>query len=200
MFSTFISKVVGEKGQWREYKARARQLPASYRMALDALERYLRYFGTGGGGTAIYEDVIDLFEQSAANGTPIREIVGEDPGVHRGIRPELSEGAVDHPGAGAADQRDRARRRRNHLKRRAGSLTAAQLVPAIRVQGLQKSYKQLHVLRGVDLDVARGSISAYGPPVRRWVTPGRALGARVGSFTGVSPKASSMAARVSGVS
>jgi hypothetical protein len=27
----------------------------------------------------IYEDLIDLFEQSAANGTPIRQIVGEDP-------------------------------------------------------------------------------------------------------------------------
>jgi ABC-2 type transport system ATP-binding protein len=31
---------------------------------------------------------------------------------------------------------------------------------AIRVQGLEKSYKDLHVLRGVDLDVARGSIFA----------------------------------------
>jgi DNA-binding ferritin-like protein (Dps family) len=79
MFSKFISKVVGEKGQWREYKARARQLPPSYRTAVDALERYLKYFGTGGGGTALYEDLIDLFEQSAASGTPIREIVGEDP-------------------------------------------------------------------------------------------------------------------------
>jgi ABC-2 type transport system ATP-binding protein len=32
--------------------------------------------------------------------------------------------------------------------------------PAIQVQGLQKSYNKLHVLRGVDFDVARGSISA----------------------------------------
>ena len=80
MFSKFISKVVGEKGQWREYKARARQLPATYRTALDALERYLNYCGgSGGDGTAMYADLIDLFEQSAANGTPIREIVGKDP-------------------------------------------------------------------------------------------------------------------------
>jgi DNA-binding ferritin-like protein (Dps family) len=77
--SKFVSKVIGEKGQWREYKARVRQLPASYRTAVDALERYLKYFGTGGGGTAIYEDLVDLFEQSAANGTPIRAVVGEDP-------------------------------------------------------------------------------------------------------------------------
>jgi ABC-2 type transport system ATP-binding protein len=33
-------------------------------------------------------------------------------------------------------------------------------VPAIRVQGLQKSFKDLNVLRGVDFDVARGSIFA----------------------------------------
>ena len=32
--------------------------------------------------------------------------------------------------------------------------------PAIRVRGLEKSYKQLEVLRGVDFDVARGSIFA----------------------------------------
>ncbi|HUD77183.1 MAG TPA: ATP-binding cassette domain-containing protein, partial [Streptosporangiaceae bacterium] len=31
---------------------------------------------------------------------------------------------------------------------------------AIRVQGMEKSYKKLHVLRGVDFDVARGSIFA----------------------------------------
>ena len=35
-----------------------------------------------------------------------------------------------------------------------------QQVQAIHVQGLEKSYKKLHVLRGVDFDVARGSIFA----------------------------------------
>ena len=36
------------------------------------------YFGTGAAGCD-FEDLIDLFEQSAADRTPIREIVGEDP-------------------------------------------------------------------------------------------------------------------------
>ncbi len=36
----------------------------------------------------------------------------------------------------------------------------AQPVQAIRVQGLEKSYKKLRALRGVDFDVARGSIFA----------------------------------------
>jgi ABC-2 type transport system ATP-binding protein len=39
-------------------------------------------------------------------------------------------------------------------------VTAAPAAPAIRVQGLEKSYKALHVLGGVDFDVAKGSIFA----------------------------------------
>ena len=32
--------------------------------------------------------------------------------------------------------------------------------PVIEVQGLEKSFKDVHVLRGVDLEIARGSIFA----------------------------------------
>jgi DNA-binding ferritin-like protein (Dps family) len=32
----FISKVIVEKRQWRQHRARTRQLPASYRMAVEA--------------------------------------------------------------------------------------------------------------------------------------------------------------------
>src|ERR1700689_2792545 len=39
-------------------------------------------------------------------------------------------------------------------------LMTAQSPQAIRVQGLEKSYKKVRALRGVDLDVARGSIFA----------------------------------------
>jgi ABC-2 type transport system ATP-binding protein len=40
-------------------------------------------------------------------------------------------------------------------------MTAAQdQGPTIQVRGLEKSYKELHVLRGVDFDIARGSIFA----------------------------------------
>jgi DNA-binding ferritin-like protein (Dps family) len=79
--SKFTSKVIGDKRRWRQYKARTRQLPENYRTAVDAIERYLMYFGPadGDGAASMLEDLADLFEQSAADGTPIREIVGEDP-------------------------------------------------------------------------------------------------------------------------
>ncbi|ASU84054.1 DUF1048 domain-containing protein [Nocardiopsis gilva YIM 90087] len=77
----FIAKVIGPKRRWREYKARVRQLPPNYRTAVDAIERYLMQFvpNDGDSNASMFEDLADLFEQAAADGTPIREIVGEDP-------------------------------------------------------------------------------------------------------------------------
>ena len=81
----WIEQVTGsleQKKQYRQYKARVKQLPANYRTALEALERYLTYFGAITKGETLVkmlEDLADLFEQSAASGTPIPEVVGEDP-------------------------------------------------------------------------------------------------------------------------
>jgi len=83
--STLIENVAGsfgDKKRWREYKARKKRLPANYRTAIEALERYLTYFGAITKGDVLMsmlEDLADLFEQSAANGTPIRAVVGDDP-------------------------------------------------------------------------------------------------------------------------
>ena len=85
MATGWIEQVTGsleQKKRYRQYKARIKQLPANYRTAIEALDRYLTYFGSITKGDTVVrmlDDLIDLFEQSAANGTPIREIVGEDP-------------------------------------------------------------------------------------------------------------------------
>ena len=77
-----FSKMMGDKRRWRHYKLRTQQLPENYRTAVEALERYLTYFGAITKGDilmSMLEDLADLFEQSAANGTSIRAVVGEDP-------------------------------------------------------------------------------------------------------------------------
>ncbi len=85
MATGWIEQVTGsleQKKRYRQYKARTKQLPANYRTAIEALDRYLMYFGSITRGetlVSMLEDLADLFEQSAADGTPIREIVGEDP-------------------------------------------------------------------------------------------------------------------------
>jgi len=85
MAARWIELVTGpleDKKRWRRYQARKDQLPSSYRTAIDAVERYLLHAGAVVRGDVLVgmlEDLADLVEQSAADGTPIRDVVGDDP-------------------------------------------------------------------------------------------------------------------------
>lgn len=85
MAAKWIEQVTGsfeDKKRWRQYKARKEQLPTSYRTAIDGIERYFMYAGSivkGDVFMQMLEDLADLVERAAVDGTPIRDIVGEDP-------------------------------------------------------------------------------------------------------------------------
>ena len=160
----FTKTMIGDKRRYRRYKARTARLPAGYRAAIDALERYLFIFGPGKGERilAMLDDLADLFEQSAADGTPVREIVGADP-------VEFVETFVRNYPEGGWIARER-ERLTEAIDRAAGdggrdggtgAMSAPTVArPAITLSGLKKSYRELDVLRGVDLDVAPGTIFA----------------------------------------
>jgi DNA-binding ferritin-like protein (Dps family) len=76
-----MSSWIDQKKRYREYKARVAALPASHRTAVEALERYVSVLGPGKADDLqqLFDDLADLFEQSAADGTPVRSIVGDDP-------------------------------------------------------------------------------------------------------------------------
>ena len=71
MAENLITRLVGNKRRWRQYRARVRELPPNYREAVEGIQRYLMYFGAADGDTAnsLFEDVADLFERAAADGT-----------------------------------------------------------------------------------------------------------------------------------
>ena len=79
--SRVIGVVVGPKREWRAYKRRVKALPPPYRAAVDAVETYLMHFGPEPweSSASLLGDVAELFERAAADGTPIRDIVGTDP-------------------------------------------------------------------------------------------------------------------------
>ena len=85
MAAGWIEQLTGsleQKKQYRQYKARMAQLPGGYREAVSALERYLMYFGSISKGEVLVTmigDLVDLFEQSAADDVSDRRAVGEDP-------------------------------------------------------------------------------------------------------------------------
>ena len=79
---SIFEKVLGDfdgKRRWKEYKARAKALPVPYRTAVDGIENYLMHLGSISSDMTIFEDLIDLFERAAADSTPVRDIVGDDP-------------------------------------------------------------------------------------------------------------------------
>jgi DNA-binding ferritin-like protein (Dps family) len=110
----FIAKLIGPKRRWRAYKARVRQLPGNYRTTVQAIQRYLMHFGPMDADNAalLLEDVADLFERAAADQTPIRELVGDDPA-------EFVEALVGNYEKGGYVTRER-ERLTNAIKRAAG--------------------------------------------------------------------------------
>lgn len=84
MTARWIETVTGsleQKKQWRAYKARVATFADPYRESVDAIERYLMY--AGGSDTdsmmTMLADLADLFDAAAADGRPVRDIVGDDP-------------------------------------------------------------------------------------------------------------------------
>ena len=85
MAAKWIEAVTGSLEQKKQYKhdmARIEALPASYRTAAKAVHRYLMYAGGVVDGetlTTMFTDFADLWERAALDGTPVRDIVGDDP-------------------------------------------------------------------------------------------------------------------------
>lgn len=85
MAAKWIELVTGsleEKKRYRRDRARIDALPEPYSASAKAFLRYFMYYGgvvDGGTTLAMVTDFADLWERAATDGTPIREIVGDDP-------------------------------------------------------------------------------------------------------------------------
>ena len=85
MAAKWIEVVTGSLEQKRQYKrirVRIDALPEPYRTVAKALQRYFMYFGgfvDGETAMKMWGDLVDLWERAAADGTPVRDIVGDDP-------------------------------------------------------------------------------------------------------------------------
>lgn len=85
MAAKWIETLTGSLEQKKQYKqdmARINALPEPHRTAAKAVHRYLMYSGgitDGDTLTTMFTDLADLWERAATDGTPVRDIVGDDP-------------------------------------------------------------------------------------------------------------------------
>jgi DNA-binding ferritin-like protein (Dps family) len=85
MATKWIETLTGsleQKKQYKQHRARIDGLPEPYAAAAKAFERYFMYYGGLTDGETLVTmlgDFADLWERAAIDGTPVRQIVGDDP-------------------------------------------------------------------------------------------------------------------------
>ena len=76
----FLTKILGDKKEWRRMEARADALPSDYQIVYDEIKKYMWRFTAGDGMdiVAILKDLLELFETGAADGRRALEVTGQD--------------------------------------------------------------------------------------------------------------------------
>jgi len=78
--NSFLTKVLGDKKEWKAMEARASVLPRDYRIVYGEMKSYMWRFTAGDGMdiVAVLKDVLGLFETSAAQCKSVLDVTGED--------------------------------------------------------------------------------------------------------------------------
>ncbi|TCN18435.1 DUF1048 domain-containing protein [Mesobacillus foraminis] len=80
-----FEKIIGnldDKLEWKAMEARAKALPSEYRNAYKAIQKYMWTAGVGStdwkDNSRIFQGILDLFEEGAAEGKKVTDLTGED--------------------------------------------------------------------------------------------------------------------------
>lgn len=75
-----IKKMMSDKKEYKNQMARAEQLPEDYRFVFEKLHGYMWSLAVGDGSDMLksQQELIELFEASAATGKHVLEVTGED--------------------------------------------------------------------------------------------------------------------------
>lgn len=78
--TSFLTRILGDKKEWKAMEARADGLPRDYRIVYGEMKSYLWRFasGDGMGIVALLNGVLELFETSAAQGRGVLDVTGVD--------------------------------------------------------------------------------------------------------------------------
>ena len=78
--NNILTRLIGDKKDWKRMEARATQLPTDYRTVYGEMKNYMWRFTTSDGMDTVetLRDILDLFETEAANGRTVIEVTGPD--------------------------------------------------------------------------------------------------------------------------
>jgi DNA-binding ferritin-like protein (Dps family) len=75
-----IKQMIGDKKEYREQMARVEALPEDYRFVFEKIQGYMWSFAGGDGSDMLktQHELIELFEERAADGKHVLDVTGED--------------------------------------------------------------------------------------------------------------------------
>ncbi|HEY7858272.1 MAG TPA: DUF1048 domain-containing protein [Candidatus Nanopelagicales bacterium] len=75
-----LTKLLGDKKEWKSMEARAAVLPRDYRIVYDEIKKYMWRFTSGDGMdiVEILKELLVMFESAAAQGKAVLEVTGDD--------------------------------------------------------------------------------------------------------------------------
>ena len=76
----FLTRLIGDKKDWKAMEARAKALPSDYRIVYKEIQHYM-FMNTGGDGmdiVALLKDLLELFETASTDGKRVLEVTSED--------------------------------------------------------------------------------------------------------------------------
>ncbi len=75
-----LKQIIDDKKVWKQMEALAKALPEEYDFVYHKIQHYMWNYAAGSGMdmVEIFEDLLNLFEEGAANGKRVLEITGED--------------------------------------------------------------------------------------------------------------------------
>ncbi len=78
--SHLLTKILGDKKEWKAMEARANALPRDYRIVYGEMKSYLWRFTTGDGMdiVALLKEVLGLLETGVAEGKSVLDVTGKD--------------------------------------------------------------------------------------------------------------------------
>lgn len=75
-----FKQMKADKAEWNKQQARIKAMPADYQIVIGEVQNYFWQFAGGDGMdmmAGVY-DLIDFFEEGAANNVPVLDLVGND--------------------------------------------------------------------------------------------------------------------------
>lgn len=77
--TNLLNNIIGDKKRYKQFKQDVNELPKPYAQTLTALQNYIWNFAKNGAMMDVLEEILHMFQESAAEKAPVKQLIGDDP-------------------------------------------------------------------------------------------------------------------------